>query len=254
MAVLSNYPGSVKCPVRYGFPPAFAIAAVVLWLFSPAGASQNSGSSASSSGRAAGGSVAGFSSASHVAAGSSIPYSGATHSHPPYTGNRGGNKLPGPRPPYGSGNGIVYYPFWYVLPVPYAVDAPDAAAPDDPDADAEYQGGPTVFDRRGSGADSYVPPVENAPPAHAPADDGEAAAQADSGGNSEPAAPPTVLVFKDGHQLEVQNYAVVSQTLYDLTAGHPRKIALADLDLPATQELNEDRGITFQLPSSVQAN
>jgi hypothetical protein len=52
----------------------------------------------------------------------------------------------------------------------------------------------------------------------------------------------------------VNNYAIVSQTLYDLTSGHPRKIALADLDLPATEKQNDDHGVTFQLPPSAQAN
>jgi hypothetical protein len=46
----------------------------------------------------------------------------------------------------------------------------------------------------------------------------------------------------------------VSQTLYDLTPGHRRKIALADLDLPATERENDDQGVTFQLPPSAQAN
>ena len=76
-------------------------------------------------------------------------------------------------------------------------------------------------------------------------------AEEDSSG---PPQIPTTLIFKDGHQLELENYAVVSQTLYDLTPGHSRKIALADLDLPATQRQNDDRGVTFQLPSSAQAN
>jgi hypothetical protein len=78
-----------------------------------------------------------------------------------------------------------------------------------------------------------------------------------SGTESAAAAPPdspvadqpqTVLVFKDGHQLEVQNYAVVGSTLYDLTPGHYRKIAVADLDLNATAKQNDDLGINFQLP------
>ena len=62
--------------------------------------------------------------------------------------------------------------------------------------------------------------------------------------------PPTVLVFKDGHQLEVQNYAVIGDQLYDLTPGHRRKIALAELDLIATAKQNDDRGIDFELPIS----
>ncbi|MGA8442691.1 MAG: hypothetical protein WB762_18995 [Candidatus Sulfotelmatobacter sp.] len=148
----------------------------------------------------------------------------------------------GQHPSHHIANGTAYYPYVYAVPVPYAVDVSDADTPGDED-DAEYQGGPTVFDRRGSGPDSYVPPTSTG---------SEEAAQADP--DPEPPQPPTTLVFKDGHQLEVNNYAIVSQTLYDLTPGHPRKIALADLDLPATQKQNDDHGVVFQLPPSAQAN
>jgi hypothetical protein len=145
-----------------------------------------------------------------------------------------------------------YYPYLYA--VPYPVDS-DATASDESnyqdqeEDDVEYQGGPTIFDRRGSGPDSYVPPVSE-PQVQAQLQQPEPVNYASS------AAPqvPTSLVFKDGHQLEVANYAIVSQTLYDLTPGHHRKIALADLDLPATEKQNDDRGVTFQLPPSAQAN
>lgn len=53
--------------------------------------------------------------------------------------------------------------FVYAVPVPYAVGADDDA---DPSADDNYQGGPTIFDRRGAGAASYVPPMRDASPAH----------------------------------------------------------------------------------------
>jgi len=139
-------------------------------------------------------------------------------------------------------------PVVYAVPVPYAVDIGETDDSDADDSDSDYQGGPTVFDRRGSGAESYVPPVKNVPKPHSvqPADD---EAQA-------PEAPlePTLLVFKDGHQLEVGNYAIVGPTLFDLTPGHPRKIALADLDLEATRKQNDNRGVVFQLPVPPQAN
>ncbi len=61
---------------------------------------------------------------------------------------------------------------------------------------------------------------------------------------------PTALIFKDGHQVEVENYAILGQTLYDLTPGHSRKVALASLDLQATEKENDDRGIVFQVPAS----
>ncbi len=63
-----------------------------------------------------------------------------------------------------------------------------------------------------------------------------------------------MLVFKDGHTIEVGNYAIVGATLFDLTPGHSRKVAIADLDLPSTQRQNDTRGITFQLPQPGQAN
>ena len=64
------------------------------------------------------------------------------------------------------------------------------------------------------------------------------------------AQPPTVLVFKDGHHSDVLNYAIVGDTLFDFSAGRTRKILLADLDLPATHQANDDRGVDFEIPAS----
>jgi hypothetical protein len=170
-----------------------------------------------------------------------VPFSGNTHHHHHHTAN-----------------GNADYPYVYALPVPYAVEVNDSDTDDD---DSEYQGGPTVFDRRGSGRDSYIPPSYSGP-AHAhqavqagsmQTDDAPAAPSAADLAPETP-QPPTTLVFKDGHQAEVGNYAIVSRTLYDLTPGHSRKIGLADLDLPATQKQNDDHGVTFQLPPSAREN
>ncbi|MFZ0953128.1 MAG: hypothetical protein WAN17_12735 [Candidatus Sulfotelmatobacter sp.] len=141
-----------------------------------------------------------------------------------------------------------YYPYAYAVPVPYTADVPDNGASDD--NDPNYQGGPTVFDRRGDGPSSYIPPGYESNPVQTQTEP-TPAPEYDS--DSQPSPDPTVLVFKDGHQLEIGNYAIVNQILYDLTPGHPHRIALADLDLPATQKLNDDRGITFDLPPA-QAN
>jgi hypothetical protein len=148
-----------------------------------------------------------------------------------------------------SHDSFPYYGGLYAVPVPYAADTQSDADDNDNDneEDPDYQGGPTIFDRRGPGAEAYVPPVQNPRPAHA-------TQSATYDPAPEPPQPPTVLVFKDGHQLEVENYAIVGQTLYDLTSGRPRKIALADLDLEATQKLNDDRGISFQLPPTTIGN
>lgn len=170
---------------------------------------------------------------------------------------------PGPQlPPASVGNGFHHNnghrhyhndsqflgPVWYGVPyaIPYAGD--NAAVDEDSeDNDPNYQGGPTVFDRRGSGESSYVPPVKNSPPAHAAAAD-------DPPADPDPPQPPTLLIFKDGHRVEIGNYAILGATLFDLTPGHPRRVAIADLDLEATCKQNDERGVTFRLPPSIQSN
>lgn len=62
---------------------------------------------------------------------------------------------------------------------------------------------------------------------------------------------PIVLIYRDGHQREVKNYAIVGNTLYDLGTFVAQKIPLAELDLKATLKANEDRGVEFSLPASV---
>ncbi len=59
---------------------------------------------------------------------------------------------------------------------------------------------------------------------------------------------PTILVFRDGHRSEVQNYGIVGQTLWVFTERQARKYPLSDLDLPATKAANEQRGIEFVIP------
>ena len=60
--------------------------------------------------------------------------------------------------------------------------------------------------------------------------------------------PATVLVFRDQHTQDVQNYAIVGKTLWVFTEQRASKIPLASLDIPATQKANEDRGVNFRLP------
>jgi len=59
---------------------------------------------------------------------------------------------------------------------------------------------------------------------------------------------PTELVFRDKRTEEIQNYAIVGQALWVLSAERARKIPLADLDVAATQKANEDRGVEFAIP------
>lgn len=115
-----------------------------------------------------------------------------------------------------------------------AGDDADNAAPDD-----QYNGGPTIFDRRGAGGGyrAAAPPDQSAAFADPSAPDPPPTAQ-----------PETVLVFKDGHQQEIGNYAIVGNMLYDLEGLTRRKIALSDLDIDATTKANDSRGIDFTVP------
>ena len=65
-------------------------------------------------------------------------------------------------------------------------------------------------------------------------------------------APATVLVFHDQHQQEVQNYAIVGQTLWNFSPQRTEKIPLSQLDLAATIKANDARGVDFRLPASNQ--
>jgi hypothetical protein len=73
---------------------------------------------------------------------------------------------------------------------------------------------------------------------------------------AEPAGglPSAVLVFRDGHNEEIGKYVIVSGTIYTSsdywTSGSwTRKVQIADLDVPATLKLNQERGAKFALPS-----
>jgi hypothetical protein len=60
--------------------------------------------------------------------------------------------------------------------------------------------------------------------------------------------PATALVFRDQHVEEVHNYAIAGGTLWVLNDASAKKIPLAQLDIPATEKMNDDRGIEFQVP------
>jgi hypothetical protein len=161
---------------------------------------------------------------------------------PPHHPNPGHNPGRGNQPFYGGlyywGGGYGYYPPVVVTPAEEANDDEDG-------------GGPTIFDRRGPRrpAGYYEERAEPAAskevePAHA---------VVETPAPPEPAVQPkTVLIFRDGHQEEVQNYAILGEHLIALGETR-RKIELASLDLPATVKANDERGIDFTLPVSQKA-
>jgi len=140
----------------------------------------------------------------------------------------------------------VYYPWGAYYGVPY-YGYDDSGYDAEDQAGDQYNGGPTIFDRRGPGraATEVEEPRDN----RASRESSETAVEPVES-TPEVEQPATVLVFKDGRQLEVENYAIVGDTLYDLTVGGRHKISLADLDLTATAKENDDRGVDFQLPGS----
>ena len=60
---------------------------------------------------------------------------------------------------------------------------------------------------------------------------------------------PTQLVFADKHTEQIENYAIVRQTLWVFDGSRTRKIPLASLDVPATQKANDERGVDFEIPN-----
>jgi hypothetical protein len=67
--------------------------------------------------------------------------------------------------------------------------------------------------------------------------------------------PPAVLVYRDGRKEEVSDYTITSGTIYSKadywsSGSWTKKIQIADLDVPATLKLNQERGLKFVLPAS----
>jgi hypothetical protein len=72
--------------------------------------------------------------------------------------------------------------------------------------------------------------------------------RSEMGDNAVP-VPATVLIFRDQHKEEVQNYAIVGPMLWNFAPQRTEKIPLTDLDLTATTKANEDRGVIFRIPA-----
>ena len=66
--------------------------------------------------------------------------------------------------------------------------------------------------------------------------------------------PPTIFVFRDGHQEEVERYVVQGTDLYTSadywsSGTWTRRIPIAELDVPASVKLNAARAGNFILPT-----
>ena len=76
-----------------------------------------------------------------------------------------------------------------------------------------------------------------------PSDDSAAQAPAPV----EDKTPATVFIFKDGHQLETKNYAIMNGTLFDFSSKVLKKIQIDEIDSAATLKANDDRGVVMKL-------
>ena len=131
-----------------------------------------------------------------------------------------------------------YYPYDYGYPYPYPVvvetPPPPAYYPDQYYEQGDLRRDIDVLTGK---VDKLQNDVETRMPAPRPR-----ARQEDG------PRPTTWLVFRDQHTREVQNYAIVGQTLWVFDEQQAERIPLSDLDLDGTHRFNDQRGIDFQLP------
>jgi hypothetical protein len=175
----------------------------------------------------------------------SIPNAGFTrwYPYPPFYNGRFGRRG------YGYGQGGVSYAIPYYIPMDgYGYDYVGGAGP-------EMYSGPPIGPN-----DPYLHIVGEQPAVRYPSVDADLT-QAPPPAQVQPAPQqqsavyeakpnePSVLVFRDGRQREVSNYAIMGETVYVFDKG-TQKVALADLDLPATIKANDDRGLDFKIPVS----
>ena len=66
---------------------------------------------------------------------------------------------------------------------------------------------------------------------------------------------PATFVFRDGHREQSSDYSIISGVIYArgdywTNGSWSKQIPVSQLDLPATFKANQERGVTFRLPSA----
>ena len=144
----------------------------------------------------------------------------------------------------------IYYPTYPAYPQPSVIiiNTAQPAA----EADAEYDDeppAPTVFERRRRtrpyAREERRYEEQGAPPAEPVREPEPRRDQQISAITPEDS---TVFVLLDGRQLELHNFAIVGDFVWNFDGEGPRKILLAQLDLDQTLKLNADRGTDLRLP------
>ncbi len=80
------------------------------------------------------------------------------------------------------------------------------------------------------------------------AQDRAAAANSGTSMSAKEPAAATVFIFRDGHRISAQSYAIAGQTLWIFNEHTARKYLIADLDAAATDQVNAANGVEFHVP------
>jgi hypothetical protein len=175
---------------------------------------------------------------------------GNRSARPMYLGGRNGgydNHRPPYRPPYRPAYGIQYG-----VPPGWAGYAPWLGLGywDYPQADdSGYEDSQAAADQAPPYYNGYDPQSD---PQFAGPDYGQQAQPRPYYQPSAPALPQeaVTLVFKDGRPSEqIHNY-LLSRDSISIWDQHPREIPLSQLDLEATEKVNRDAGVDFNLPGA----
>lgn len=179
---------------------------------------------------------------------------------------------------HGGGRGAVLLPYPYLYPdsdyytgeppqpaQPQIVVVPAAAPalPPEPVAPREsllieWQGDhfvrTTLSSRNSTSGEQSGPDYSERSASHLTATRQAATKQQKKADQAAPELPPAVLVFHDGRREEVSEYSIISGTIYSkadywTTGSWTKKIQIADLDVPATLKINQERGLKFVLPT-----
>jgi hypothetical protein len=248
----------VRCTARIHSRLAAVLLVAAALALTPAVLAQARGASAAGfSPGFAGGARTGF--APGFAGGRGLPPGGMNR---PHRGITGGFRH---HPHNGVGFGTTFLgsPFWYGDGWYDSPAAPPeretAEAPVSPTVEpASPPAPPLMIERQGDRFVRLTDAQANA--AVSPVEQGARASRGAAGRGTKNELPspakddvPAVLVFRDGRQQDVASYSIIGSTLYESSSYYSsgywtRKIQLADLDLPATFKLNQQRGVPFVLP------
>lgn len=153
--------------------------------------------------------------------------------------------------PFGNGTVFLYSDEGYATQAsqPLSVIVVQPPAPAVPASQEEHVAAdPLLIELRGN---RYVKLANSQPDTGFPPGDSTPAEHASAVRES----PSTILVFRN-HKVEMTGeYAIIGDALYAqsnywTTGAWTKRIALADLDLPATIQLNRRRGVLFKLPAA----